>query len=197
MRVLVACECSGVVRDAYLAQGHDAWSCDLQPAVSNPRRHIQGDALEVAYRTRKAWDLLIAHPPCTYLTLSSSWALMDPPYHQQVKPGTLTGAARRKAQQDAAMFFMALYNAPVKRVAIENPPGAMATLFRKPDQIIQPYDFGDDASKRTGLHLRGLPTLRPTQRIAGRLAVVDGRTYERWANQTDSGQNNEPEMLGR
>lgn len=145
------------------------------------------------------WDLIIGHPPCTVLNVASVWALPDPDfdrypgvgYHQRVKPGTLTGKARRDAQDKAAAFFMALYNAPVPRVAIENPVGVMSTRFRKADQMIQPYEFGSDASKKTGLWLRGLPPLQadPKDRINGRLVIHNGRQVERWANQTDSGQN--------
>lgn len=198
MRVLVACEFSGTVRDAFRARGHDAWSCDLRPDINGSPYHIQGDALEAVAR---GWDQLIAHPPCTYLTNSAAWAFPDPDferhpgvgYHQRVKPGTLTGAARRAAQDEAAAFFIALYNSPVERVAIENPgSGAMSKRLRPADQIIHPHQFGSDASKGTGLWLRGLPKLKPTCRVRGRMVEwppLSGKMVERWANQTDSGQN--------
>lgn len=188
MKVLVACEFSGTVRDAFRKLGHDAWSCDLRSDVNGSSFHIQGDALEAV---KMGWDLLIAHPPCTYLTGSAEWAYGDGPYHQKVKPGTLVGAARRAARDEAAGFFMAMYNAPVERVAVENPVGCMSKRFRKPDQIIQPYDFGSDASKKTCLWLRGLPalTLDPAQRVTGRIVTHNGKLVERWSNQTDSGQN--------
>lgn len=184
VRVLVACERSGRVRDAFIAAGHDAYSVDIMPALGcDPCRHIVGDALRAARNSR--WDLLIAHPPCTYLTNSAAWAFKDGPYHQSVRPGTLVGADRRDARAQAYEFFLALWNALIPRVAIENPIGVMSTLWRRPDQVIQPYQFGDDASKATCLWLRGLPPLVPTGRVPGRW--VNGR--ERWANQTDSGQN--------
>lgn len=181
MRVLVACEFSGTVRDAFAALGHDAWSCDLLPSET-PGNHIVGDVRDVL---TQGWDLMIAHPPCTYLTVSAEWAYGDGPYHQQVKPQTLVGAARRKAREEAAEFFLALWNAPIERVAIENPIGCMSSRLRRPDQVIQPHQFGHDASKATCLWLRGLNKLTATAHVAPRM--VNGRP--RWSNQTDSGQN--------
>jgi hypothetical protein len=134
---------------------------------------------------RQPWDAAILHPMCTYLTVSAAWAFKDGPYHQKVKPDTLTGQARRDARDEAIANFKALDSLPFP-TAIENPaPSFISSAHRPPDQTIQPYQFGDDASKRTGLWLRGLPLLKPTKRIAGR--IVNG--VERWANQTDSGQN--------
>lgn len=188
MRVLVACEFSGVVRRAFRERGHDAWSCDLLAAADGSEFHWRGDVRELLEDTRSdpefwpPFDLMIAHPPCTYLSSSSAWAFKDGPYHQRVKPGTLVGAARRKARAAAFDFFMYLWNAPVPRVAIENPVGVMSTLFRKPDQIVHPWQFGDDASKGTCLWLRGLPLLAPRNELPG------GKSARR-ANQTASGQN--------
>jgi hypothetical protein len=130
------------------------------------------------------WDAIIAFPDCTYLTGSAEWCYRDDVAHR-VKPGTLTGAARREARQKAIDFILALWAAPAPMKAIENPVGALSTRWRKPTQIIQPYQFGDDASKRTCLWLDGLPPLRPTEYVAPRM--VNGKP--RWANQTDSGQN--------
>lgn len=179
MRVLVACERSGVVREAFRARGHVAYSCDVLPAIDGSAYHIMGDAMNAL---DPVWDLMIAHPPCTYLTIAAAWAFKDGPYHQRVKPGTLVGAARRAARDASVDFFRALLDAPIARVAIENPVGAISTLFRKPDQIVQPWQFGEDASKATCLWLKNLPLLRHTCVLPG------GRTTRR-ANQTASGQN--------
>lgn len=185
MRVLVACERFGVIRDAFIRAGHDAWSCDLvDSAVAGP--HIKGDVREVL---NQGWDLMIAHPDCTYLTISAAWAFKDGPYHQKVKEGTLVGAARREAREEALDFVRLLMDAPIPRIAIENPIGAISSAIRKPDQIIQPYQFGDDASKATCLWLKNLPPLEHTQRVQGRMVEHNGKIVERWANQTDSGQN--------
>ena len=168
MRVLVACEFSGTVREAFRALGHDAWSCDLLPTdVEGP--HIQGDVLEVLSH---GWDMMIAHPPCTYLASSGlHWNTKRP--------------ERARQTEEALRFVLALANAPIPRIAIENPIGALSTRWRKPDQIIQPWQFGHDASKATCLWLIGLPLLTPTDVLPG------GRTARR-ANQTASGQNKLP-----
>jgi len=170
MRVLIACESSGVVRDAFRCRGHDAYSCDLLPDDSDSPWHLQNDALSVL--NRMDFDLLIAHPPCTYLCASGlHWNKRRP---------------ERNAQTAEALAFVeALMNANVSRIAIENPVGRIGTAIRPADQYIQPHEFGHDASKRTGLWLKNLPPLLPTQPVAPRM--VDGRP--RWANQTDSGQN--------
>lgn len=211
MRVLVACESSGTVRRAFEARGHDTWSCDLLPAADGAPKHLQCDVLTVLDR---GWDLLIAHPPCTYLTISAAWALKDPDftrypgvgYHQKLAPGTLCGAARRAARVDAVKFADAIWNAPVKYKVMENPIGALSTLWRKPSQIIHPYWFGEDASKATCLWLKGLPLLQNVRYVEPRLVCGDCSTVNvyghhkcqqcgshalrpRWANQTDSGQN--------
>lgn len=168
MKVLVACEYSGRVRDAFLALDHDAVSCDLLPTdVAGP--HYQGDVRDVL---GDGWDLMIAHPPCTYLSASGlHWNKKRPERAQQT--------------EEALAFVRMLLDAPIPRIALENPIGCISTRIRKPEQTIQPYWFGDDASKATCLWLKNLPPLRPTQLVEGRL--VNGK--RRWANQTDSGQN--------
>ena len=168
MKVLVACEYSGTVRDAFRALGHDAVSCDLLP-TDRPGPHYQGDVFDLM---GVFWDLMIAHPPCTYLCSSGlHWNKRQP--------------EREQKTADALAFVQALMNTGIPRIAIENPIGRIGTAIRKADQIIQPYQFGHDASKQTALWLQGLPLLKPTQLVAPRM--VDGKP--RWANQTDSGQN--------
>jgi hypothetical protein len=169
MKILIGCEHTGSVRRAFAAHGHDAWSCDLLPA-SDGGQHLQCDVLTILDR---GWDLAIFHPDCTYLTNSAAWAYGDGPYHQKIKPETLVSAARRAARERAVAFVMALLAAPIGRIAIENPIGYLSTALRKPEQIIQPHWFGDDASKATCLWLKGLPPLVPTRPIAPRM--VDGR----------------------
>lgn len=175
MRVLIACERSGVVREHFRSRGHVAWSCDLASADDGSRHHYQRDIMDVI--GWRAWDLLIAHPPCTYLSASGlHW--------------TARGLRPLEATEGAVEFVYALLDAAanVPMIAIENPIGYLSRALRPPDQIIQPYDFGDDASKATCLWLKGLPPLKPTRRVAPRM--VNGRP--RWANQTDSGQNKLP-----
>ncbi len=188
MRVLVACEYSGRVRNAFRALGHDAWSCDLLPSEDDSPNHYQGDVLR---RIKDGWDLMIAHPPCTYLTCAAEWAYGDGPYHQQVKPGTLVGVERRAARLEAVAFVKALWNAPIPRVVIENPVGVLSREIGKPAQTIQPWQFGDDASKATCLWMRGVAPLRdePAQHHPGRLVEHNGKIVRRWANQSDGGQN--------
>lgn len=189
MKVLVGCEHSGVVRRAFRARGHDAWSCDLL-AAADGGPHLQCDVRDVL---GDGWDLAIFHPDCTYLTVSAAWAFGDGPYHQRIRPGTLVGAARREARQRAVDFVRRLLDAPIPRIAIENPIGHLSTAIGRPTQIIQPHWFGDDASKATCLWLIGLVPLVATQHVAPRM--VDGRP--RWANQTDSGQNRLPPSTDR
>ena len=197
MRCLVGCERSGVVRSAFRALGHDAWSVDLVPAEDKSRNHIIADVLTVLDRD---WDAGIFFPDCTYITCSAEWAYGDGPYHQRVKPGTLVGAKRRKARLDAKLFVHALWNSGIPRIAIENPVGVLHTVLGPAAQTIQPYEFGHDASKRTCLWLKGLPLLVPTLRIKGRMVEWpkgSGKMVERWANQTDSGQNKLTPGAGR
>lgn len=164
MRVLIACETSGRVRDAFIAAGHDAVSCDVLPTDS-PGPHIEGDVLP---HLADGWDMIVAFPPCTHLAVS----------------GARHFAAKRAdgRQAEGVAFFLAIAAAPVARLAIENPVGIMSSLYRKPDQIIQPWQFGHDASKTTCLWLRGLPPLVPTD-------VLTMPERGVWANQTPSGQN--------
>ncbi len=181
MKVLVACEFSGTVRDAFIALGHEALSCDLLP-TETPGPHYQGDVLDIL---EDGWDLMIAHPPCTFLTISAAWAFTDGPYHQKIKEGTLVGSARRRAREEALAFVSLLLDAPIPRIALENPIGCISSRIRKPEQIIQPHQFGHDASKATCLWLKGLMPLRATENFPPRM--VGDRP--RWSNQTDSGQN--------
>jgi hypothetical protein len=168
MKVLVACEYSGIVRDAFIKRGHFAMSCDLLP-TDVPGPHYQGDVFDII---EKDWDLMIAHPPCTYLCSSGlHWN------------GRVPG---RQEKTDAALEFVRrLLDANIHRIALENPIGCISKRIRKPEKIIQPHQFGDDASKATCLWLKNLPNLTPTNNIPPR--IVDGKA--RWANQTDSGQN--------
>ena len=148
MRVLVACEFSGIVRDAFADRGHDAWSCDLLP-TERPGQHWQGD---VAFHLSDGWDLVVAHPPCTYLA----------------KSGARWWPGRQAEQGEAVRFFLELMNCQAPRVCVENPVGFMNSHYRKPDQVIQPWMFGHGEVKATCLWLRGLPTLRPTRYVEGR-----------------------------
>lgn len=185
MTWLIGCEESGAVRDAMLARGIDAVSCDLEPSRSGAGEHLQCDIFE-ALRMRQ-WDGLIAFPTCTYLTCSAEWAYGDGPYHQKLKPETLTGAARRQSRSEAIEFVLALWNCGLERVALENPVGVLSGVLGKP-QTVQPYEFGDDASKRTCIWAKGLPQLLKLPRSQWvQPRIVDGKP--RWGNQTDSGQN--------
>ena len=154
MKVLVACEFSGVVRDAFCKRGHDATSCDLFPS-DTPGQHYQGNVLDIL---NKKWDLIISHPPCTYLTCSGNkW--FKPEFKNRFPN-------RHKDRLDAIEFFMSFTKASCSRIAIENPIGIMSTHYRKPDQIIQPYMFGDPERKPTCLWLKGLPKLQPTKIVS-------------------------------
>lgn len=165
MRVLVACEYSATVRDAFRARGFGAWSCDLLPTEGEPQWHIKGDAIEAAYSGR--WDLLIAHPECTYLCNSGAKHL-----YAGMKAENGPNPERWAKMGAAAMFFRTLLNAPVAHVAVENPImlGHPQRLFGipKPTQIIQPHQFGHGETKATGLWLRDLPPLKPTDEVEGR-----------------------------
>lgn len=182
MRVLIGCERFGILREAFRRRGHEAYSCDLVPAADGSPFHYCCDVREVLAH---GWDLAIFHPDCTFLTCSAEWAYGDGPYHQRVKPETLVGAARRAAREAAVAFVKELKAAPIPRIAIENPRGHLSAAIGKPQQTVQPFWFGDDASKATCLWLTSLPSLVATRPIAPRM--VDGRP--RWANQTDTGQN--------
>ena len=153
MRVLVACEESQAVTKELRRLGHEAYSCDIQECSGgHPEWHLQVDALELL---KMSWDMIIAHPPCTYLTVTGNrWFNVDK-YGDKAKQ-------RYKDREKAVEFFMAFVNADCPRIAVENPVGYMSTHYRKPDQIIQPYMFGDHARKATCLWLKGLPPLEPT-----------------------------------
>lgn len=176
MRVLIACEYSGMVRDAFSRAGHYAMSCDLLPS-EQPGLHYQGDIFDIL---DDGWDLMIAHPPCTYLCSSGiHWNRRRP--------------ERAVQTENALAFVEKLLNANIDRIALENPIGIISSRIRKPDQIIQPYQFGHDASKATCLWLKNLPKLKPTQFVEPR--YIDGKP--RWGNQTDSGQNKLPPSKDR
>ena len=158
MRILVACEYSGAVRDAFSRLGHDAWSCDLLP-TEVPGNHYQGDVFDIIY---EGWDLMVAHPPCTRLTNSGVRWLEERDLWQEMK--------------DSALFFKALLDAPIKRISIENPiphKYAMKIIGRKYSQIIQPWMFGHGETKATCLWLKNLPPLIPTN-------IVEGREQRIW-----------------
>ena len=168
MKILVACEYSGRVRDAFLALGHYAMSCDLLP-TDVPGPHYQGDVFDII---NDGWDLMVAHPPCTYLSVSGMhW--------------TTRGLRDPQLTEDALEFVQRLMDAPIERIALENPISVISSRIRKPDQIITPYQFGHDASKKTCLWLKNLPLLKQTEFIEPR--IINGK--KRWGNQTDSGQN--------
>ena len=171
MHILIACEYSGTVRDAFIRAGHDAMSCDLLPTDA-PGPHYQGDVFDII---NNGWDMMIAHPPCTYLSVSGMhW--------------TARGLRDPQLTEDALDFVSRLMAASIPRIAIENPISVISSRIRKPDQIINPWQFGHDASKRTCLWLKNLPLLTPTDIVEPR--IVNGK--KRWANQTDSGQNRLP-----
>jgi len=188
MRVLVACEYSGRVRNAFRSLGHEAWSCDLLDSEDESTHHIKGDCLEVI---RDGWDLMVAHPPCTHLAVSGSrW------FPEKVSSGE---------QKEAIEFFLALARSPISRIAIENPICIMSSVWRQPDQVVQPWQFGHGETKATCFWLKGLPPLVPTKVVQGREPRVHhmppgpnrwkerSRTYEgiaeamasQWGNYSD------------
>jgi hypothetical protein len=166
MRILVACEYSGIVRDAFRARGHDAWSCDLLPTDTVDKSfHVQGDVLNIL---SDGWDLMIAHPPCTHLASSGARWFKN-----------------KQAEQEAAIKFVVdLMRAPIPRIAIENPVGVISRFIRKPEQIIQPWQFGHEATKTTCLWLHSLPKLKPTMIVGKGLRHVtkSGRSLPAWYN---------------
>ena len=162
MKVLIACEYSGTVRDAFIAAGHDAMSCDLLPAEGN---HYQGDVRDII---SDGWDMMIAHPPCTHLAVSGARWFKD----KQIE------------QAEALDFVRFLMDAQIDRIAIENPVSVISSRIRKPDQIIQPYEHGHEATKTTCLWLKNLPLLRPTN-IVGRgerHITKSGKSLPKWYN---------------
>lgn len=164
MRVLIACEFSGTVRDAFSKLGHDAWSCDLEP-TDTPGNHYQGDVLDIL---KEGWDLMIAHPPCTHLAVSGARH-----FEQKRKDGR---------QQQGIDFFMEMINAPIPKIAVENPVGIMSSLYRKPNQIIEPYEYGHECTKKTCLWLKDLPLLKPTNIVGkGDIWVAkSGKRMSQW-----------------
>ena len=148
MKILIACEFSGIVRDAFVERGHDAWSCDLLPS-ERPGNHIQGDVLEIL---NDGWDMMIAHPPCTHLAVS----------------GARWFKYKIKEQGGALSFVRLLLGSPVDKICLENPISVISTRIRKPDQIIQPWMFGHGETKATCLWLKNLPELKPTNIVKGR-----------------------------
>lgn len=227
MKILIGYESSGVVRSAFRAQGHDAWSCDLQPADDGSPNHFQCNVWDVINRD---WDMGIFHPSCTFITISAAWAFTDGPYHQKVKAGTLVGKARRDARDAAIAEVRKIMALPYPK-AVENPIGAISSAIRKPDQIIQPYNFGEDASKATCLWLDRLPLLIGTAFTPPRMVCTCGKCFTchpreilparllsfptaqkdccphcgaeaanakpRWQNQCDNGQNKLPPSSDR
>lgn len=167
VKVLVACEFSGVVTGAFRREGHAAYSCDILPTEGDPRFHLQGDVLDFI---EGGWDLMIAHPPCTYLAAS----------------GARWWAGREQEQQEALEFVFALRDAPIRHIAIENPVGKLSTAWRKPDQYIQPWEFGHGETKKTGLWLKNLPLLEPTQIVDGREPIVHhmSPSRDRWKHRS-------------
>lgn len=153
MKILVACEYSGRVREAFRKLGHDAWSCDILPADDNSPYHIQDDVLK---HLNEGWDMMIAHPPCTHLAVS----------------GARWFGGKQREQFAALMFVKTLFDTPIARIALENPISIISTKIRKPDQIIQPWQFGHGETKATCLWLKNLPLLKPTKIVEGREAKV-------------------------
>ena len=166
MKILIACEFSGIVRDAFLARGHDAVSCDELP-TERPGPHIKADVLSVL---GDGWDMMIAHPPCTFLAVS----------------GARWMASRPEKVAAALDFVRALMAAPIAKIAIENPISIISTRIRKPSQIIQPWQFGHGETKATCLWLAGLPKLTPADVVEGRVARVhlEPPGPDRWKNRS-------------
>ena len=191
MKVLVACEESQTVCKAFRERGHEAYSCDIQePSGGHPEWHICGDVLPllngncevatmdgVTHRIEGKWDLIIAHPPCTYLTLAGNkW--FKPEFADRFPN-------RQKQRKEAVDFFMAIANADCDRIAIENPVGVISSQWRKPDQYIEPYMFGDPEKKKTGLWLKGLPLLKPTSIVEPVIIhCKSGANEPRWHMET-------------
>ncbi len=178
MKVLIACEESQAICIAFRNKGHEAYSCDILPCSGGYSEwHLQMDCFD-AIKLKK-WDMMIAHPPCTYLTVSANkWYKDQPPR----KSGALVGQERRKARTEAIDFFNRLVIADVPKIAIENPIGIMSSIFRKPDQIIQPYQFGDPFTKTTCLWLKKLPVLLPTQMVdkGEKTIFKSGKSHPKW-----------------
>jgi len=176
LKILIACEYSGRVRDAFTAKGHDVTSCDFLP-TERPGKHYEGNVYDILYQDD--WEMMIAHPDCTYLCSSG--------LHWNNK---IEGRAEKT--EEALEFITDLWTCGIPKICLENPVGCINTRlkFMPRPQYIQPYNFGEDASKKTGLWLKGLRPLRATKQIEGRKVKKNGRIYRRWSNQTDSGQSN-------
>jgi hypothetical protein len=183
---LIACEYSGATREAFRALGHHAVSCDLLPSDDDSPHHYQGDVFDII---GDGWDIMVAHPPCTYLCSSGlHWNHRTP--------------GRAEKTEEALQFVQRLLDAPIQNIALENPRGCIGTRIRPSSQTVQPYEFGDDASKATCFWLTGKLSplvLDPALYIPGRVVGTDkrGRPVHRWANQTDSGQNRLPPTADR
>lgn len=165
MKILIACEYSGVVRRAFALRGHDVWSCDLLPADDNSDRHIQGDVRPLLY---DKWDMMIAHPPCTHLAVSGARWFKD----------------KQQEQEEALDFVSQLMGCGIPRIAIENPVSIISSRIRKPDQIVQPWMFGDEYTKTTCLWLKNLPLLKPTKIVdkGARHVTKSGKSLPEWYN---------------
>jgi hypothetical protein len=181
MRILVGCECSGIVRDAFTALGHYAMSCDLKPSEVGGE-HYTGDVFDII---NEGWDIGIFHPPCTFTAGSGVQWLSHPddkylPFEKR-RPHPLY-PDRREKMKESVEFAKTLYNSKIKAVALENPVGKLSTLWRKPDQIIQPYYFGDEATKTTCLWLKNLPKLRHTNVVGKgeRVVFKSGKSHPAW-----------------
>ncbi len=166
MNVLVACEFSGIVRDAFIKRGHNAFSCDLL-STEVPGPHCRGDARDFL---SPGWDLMVAFPPCTYLAVSGARWFKD----------------RKQEQEDALEFVQLLLDAPIDRIALENPVGVISTRIRKPDQYIQPWQFGHPETKKTGFWLKNLPPLMPTEIVEAKYGRVhyESPGPNRWKNRS-------------
>lgn len=180
MKILVACEFSGIVREAFKARGHNAWSCDLLP-TEIPGQHIQSDVLN---NLNDGWDLMIAHPPCTYLTVAGNkW--FGKKYKNRFPD-------REKQLLNSIEFFLLFTKTNIPRVCIENPIGRMSGLYKKPDQIIQPWMFGEPVRKATCLWLKGLPKLEPVKIVTPELDIFSsGNSQSKW--HTETGRIKEPQ----
>lgn len=190
--ILVGHEESQAVTIQLRLNGHEAYSCDIKPCSGgHPEWHLQMDVFEAI--RMKSWDAGLFFPDCTYLTSSAEWAYKDGPYHQKVSENTLVGQKRREAREKALDHVLSLWNCGIEKISIENPVGKLSSLWMKPTQIINPYQFGDDASKKTCLWLKNLPRLIHTDYVHPR--IVNGK--KRWGNQTDSGQNKLPPSENR
>jgi hypothetical protein len=173
MKVLIACEYSGTVRDAFIKAGHEAISCDLLPTdVDGP--HYQGSVFDLIDKhNNNGWDLMIAHPPCTYLTVTGNkW--FKPEFKDRFPD-------RHKQREDAIEFFKTLFECNIPRICLENPVGVISTIYKKPTQYVQPWQFGDPHSKKTGLWLKNLPPLVPTKIVEPQFYIYkDGRKDPIW-----------------